>query len=101
MDIKESEAFERKIANELSNQHLIKKYIYNAMWISGEETEVYPIQIWIENKEIEFQLKSSAKKHYFSKFVKRICEKYKGTIERTYYSNNHGDCPDTLTFYLK
>ena len=88
----------KKIASEIENDKLIKKYMYKYTWLSGSNTNVYPLTIWIESKQLIIQLNTN--KNLFNKLIERYKNKYKN-IDYGYFWKSDGSCPSTLTFKLK
>lgn len=87
-----------KATDIISNDYMIKRYLYNSSWISGCVTEVYPITRWVEDGEIVIQ--TTAKKDVFEKAIARIIKKSNGNIIYGYFSKKDGSCPNTLHFFV-
>lgn len=83
---------------EIENDKLIKKYLYQGIWLSGSSTYVYPITIWNTSKQITIQLTTD--KNLFNKLIKRYKNKYKN-IDYAYFWKSDGSCPSTLNFKFK
>lgn len=86
-----------KFYNDLENEKLIQKYLYDYVWISGSTTRVYPIMEW--HNTIEIQVKTF--KNVFNKFIKRFVETHKDEISDGWFSKKDGSCPASIVFYKK
>ena len=78
-------------------EKIVKKNLYEHIWLSGCSTRVYPITI--RDDEIEFQWKSD--RRIFDKFINRTVEKYKDIFESGYFWKSDGSCPSTITFKFR
>ncbi len=87
----------QQFIEEFKKEKVVQKNLYNATWLSGSSTTVYPITVW--QKEIVCQWKSDRK--IFDRFINRIVEKYSGLFECGYFWKSDGSCPSTITFRLK
>lgn len=87
----------KQVVEEIKNEPLMKKYLYNHTWVSGSSTTVYPVMIW--NNDVDFQL--STHNNYFKKFIERICNKYSDVISKGYFNKLDGSCPSVLCFRFK
>lgn len=86
-----------KIANEISAEPLIKKYLYKYTWLSGCSTKVSPITIWKNRGEIVFQI--DIDKNVFNKFIERMVKKY--NLRYGYFEKSDGSCPSSIHLYMK
>lgn len=90
------------IINEIKNDKLIQKYLYQHIWTSGSSTLVYPVEIWRNKDETirEIIIQIDTKRDYFKKLIKRYEEKYK-EIEYSYFDKTDDSCPSRLVFKFK
>lgn len=86
-----------RFINEFKKEKIVRKNLYDDAWLSGSITVVNPITVY--PKEIVCQWKSD--KRIYSKFIKRMVEKYNDIIEFGYFWKSDGSCPSTITFKLK
>lgn len=82
---------------EIKKEKLVQKYLCKHIWTSGSSTEVYPIIIW--QNEIELQWNSD--KSIFDKFINKMVEKHKDIIEYGMFWKSDGSCPSRIIFGLK
>lgn len=83
------------IVDELKQEPMVKKYLYDTTWLSGSSTTVYPIEIGKQN--ITLQWKSD--KNIFNSFIKKIVDKYP-EISDGWFSKTDGEEPSSITFKL-
>lgn len=74
------------------------KFVYEYTWLSGSSTEVYPITIWLDY--IEVQLNTSDKRHFATKGLQKIVERFP-QIKSVKYSERDGSCPNALLFFFR
>lgn len=90
------------ILNEIKQDKLINKYLYQHTWLSGSSTYVYPIEIW-KNKDDsirEIRIQINAKRNCFRKLIERYQNKYQD-IKYAYFTKNDDSCPSELVFKFK
>lgn len=87
----------QQFIDEFKKEKIVRKNLYDYAWLSGSTTVVNPIAV--HPKEIVCQWKSD--KRIYSKFIKRMVEKYNDIIEFGYFWKSDGSCPSTITFKLK
>ena len=83
------------IVDELKQEPMVKKYLYDTTWLSGSSTTVYPIEIG--KQDITLQWKSD--KNIFNSFIKKIVDKYP-EISDGWFSKTDGEEPSSITFKL-
>ena len=83
-----------KIAKELQEEPLIKKYMLDHTWTSGSSTTVYPIMRWKESVDVQL----NTDRNVFKNLLKRYEDKYN---IYAYFVKNDGSCPPELRFRLK
>ncbi|MBQ3543482.1 MAG: hypothetical protein IJA34_00595 [Lachnospiraceae bacterium] len=86
---------------EFKKEEMVKKNLYEYIWVSGSSTKVYPITIWIEGaitSDIVIQWKNDKR---CTKFINKIVKKYNDILEEGYFWKSDGSCPSTITFRLK
>lgn len=95
----------KEIVEEIKNDKLIQKYIYKYTWVSGENTQVFPITIYMGKKDDyntikEITIQIETKRNYFKKLIERYTNKYK-EIDYVYFTKNDDSCPSELVFKMK
>lgn len=83
--------------DKFTKEKIVKKNLYEHIWLSGSSTPVYPITI--RDYEIEFQWNSN--RRIFDKFINRTIEKYKDIFESGYFWKSDGSCPSAIVFKFK
>lgn len=84
----------QQFIDEFQMENLVKKYLYKGTWTSGSCTKVYPIMVWKNDIEIQWD----CDKRIFDKFINRIVEKYNDLFEWGYFWKTDGSCPSHITF---
>ena len=74
----------------------VKKHLA-AHWISGEDTEVYPITVWRHDIEIQWNTRREP-----TKVIAELEElgKKMGIVDYVYFSKCDGSCPDYICIKL-
>ena len=66
----------KEMVEEIKSDKLIQKYIYKYTWVSGENTQVFPITIYMGKKDDydtikEITIQIETKRNYFKKLIER------------------------------
>lgn len=92
----------KEVINLIKESNFFNKFGYKSCWTSGSQTIVYPIQHWVEDKEIEIQLdsqfyrgRSNSAKSLIGKIDNILPIKYWG------FSSYDGSCPRYLYVRFK
>ena len=75
---------------------LIKKYVIDYTWVSGEDTTVYPIQGWLNTIDIQV----STNKNLFTKCIQRLIKKSDGKLVNGWFVKSDGSCPSYITLIM-
>ena len=78
-----------------------EKFVYHHHWISGSLTVVYPIQIWDDRQELEFQLNDRnwrGRIQCINALIKSINEQH--PVKNWYVRKSDGSCPSTLNIFF-
>ena len=87
---------------EIQKDKLIQKYICKNCWLSGSNTFVYPLSLFIDknNKIKQIIIQVNIGKNVFGKLIKRYKDKY-NNMKDGYFSKSDGSCPSTINFIFK
>ena len=86
-----------KFIEDFKKEKLAQKYLYKYTWLSGSSTTVYPITIYEDSIEIQWE----SDKNIFGKFIDRIVNNNADLFSKGFFWKSDGSCPSTITFCFK
>lgn len=86
-----------KLLYSLEDNEFIRNNRINYTWISGEDTEVYPIQEWFDGISIQSRDDNPDCDEWF----KKILDEYSDILDRCYVRLTDGSCPSTIEIKYK
>ena len=90
------EAKRYDLIERIKDNPFVKKHLYPHSWISGSTTEVYPIMLWTDLVDIQWNSDRPC-----NKWIKAFAEKHSDMIEYGYFDKSDGSCPSAVIFVLK
>ena len=87
----------------IDKSNFFKKFCLKNAWLSGGSTYVYPIEHWIEEKRIDFQIDSLVNHNGMTNSFKSLIKELKKYINITdwFYVKNDGSCPQEYTIFYE
>lgn len=86
-----------KFVEALKSEPLVQKYLRKETWISGSSTTVFPIGIWLDSVELQWE----SDRKIFGKFIERIVEANKDLLDWGSFQKTDGSCPSSIVFKLR
>ncbi len=80
----------------LMEQGIVQNNLCQTIWMSGENTEVFPVTICQQSVELQWESDYDP-----ADWIKETVEKFQDIVQYGYFSKSDGSCPSCVAFQLK
>lgn len=86
-----------KFVSEFLEEPMVKKYLYRNHWTSGSSTDVYPISIWQNDIEVQW----NSDRRIFDNFIDKIVKNNSDLLSGGRFRKSDGSSPSQIIFFLR